>query len=55
MKKLILAPLVLCTVVFGLSFTKQKEKEDKLNGGMQIFVNSYKTIESTPVASESSF
>ena len=55
MKKLILAPLVFFTVVFGLSFTKQKEKEDKLNGGMQIFVNSYKTIESTPVASESSF
>ena len=55
MKKLILGLLVLSSLVFGFSFTKQKEKEDKLSGSLQIFVNSYKTIESTPVASQSSF
>ena len=55
MKKLILGLLVLSSLVFGFSFTKQKEKEDKLSGSLQIFVNSYKTIESTSVASQSSF
>jgi hypothetical protein len=55
MKNLVLGLVSVASLVFGLSFTVQKGKEDKLSGEFQVFVNSFKMIESTPVASESSF
>ena len=55
MKNLVLGLVAIASLVFGLSFTVQKGKEDKLSGNFQVFVNSFKMIESTPVASESSF
>lgn len=48
--------LVLGTaMISGLSFTNEKEKEDQLGGTFQVFVNSFKEIEATPVASENAF
>lgn len=55
MKSLILSFVVVLSFVFGFSFVTEKEKEDKLSGEFQVFVNSFKVIESTPVASEESF
>jgi hypothetical protein len=55
MKNLVLGLVAIASLVFGLSFTVQKGKEDKLSGNFQVFVNSFKMIESTPVASEASF
>ena len=55
MKNLVLGLVAITSLVFGLSFTFQKGKEDKLSGNFQVFVNSFKNIESTPVASESSY
>jgi hypothetical protein len=55
MKNSILSFVIILSLVFGFSFTYQKQKEDKLNGTLQVFVNSFKMIESTPVASEYSF
>ena len=55
MKNLILSFVIISSLVFGFSFTYQRQKEDKLNGTFQVFVNSFNMIESTPVASEYSF
>ena len=55
MKKIILA-LVAVIVVFGaISFTFFNTKEDKLNGTFQVFVNSFKKIESTSTPSMLSY
>lgn len=48
--------LVLGTaMISGLSFTNEKKKEDQLGGTFQVFVNIFKEIEATPVASENAF
>ncbi len=48
--------LVLGTaMISGLSFSNEKEKEDKLDGTFQVFVNSFKEIEATPIACENAF
>jgi hypothetical protein len=55
MKSLILSLVLIASFVFGFSFVNEKEKEDKLSGYYQVFVNSFQTIDSTNFANESSF
>jgi hypothetical protein len=50
MKKVIASVLVIVSVVFGLAFTFMGQKEDKLSGNFQVFVNSFKLVESTEMS-----
>jgi uncharacterized protein YxeA len=53
MKKVIASVLVIVSVVLGLAFTFMSEKEDKLSGNFQVFVNSFKLVESTEMSPNS--
>ena len=53
MKKVIASVLVIVSVVLGLAFTFMGEKEDKLSGNFQVFVNSFKLVESTEMSPNS--
>lgn len=52
MKKLIFGLLVF-TAIFGLAFTFMNTKEDNLNGNFQVFVNSFKVVNSTEMSPNS--
>lgn len=55
MKNLILTILSVIVLIGGASLTFTKTKEDKLNGTHQVFVNSFKIIESTRIAKQDSY
>ena len=55
MKNPILNLALGAALITSFSFTYKKEKEDKLDGTFQVFVNSFKEIEATPIACETAF
>jgi hypothetical protein len=55
MKNPILNLVLGAALITSYSFTYIKEKEDRINGTFQVFVNSFKEIEATPIASENAF